>query len=371
MELPVLNNLPAYRRANRPRLPDWLRKRLPAGGEMMQTRKLIDGLSLATVCADARCPNQPECWSRRTAVFMILGRHCTRHCHYCAVQPGEPEPVAENEPARVAEAAAALGLRHVVITSVTRDDLPDEGADHFRRCVAAVHDRLPGAIVEVLTPDFHARAECIETVLSAGPAIFNHNIETVRRLTPVLRPQADYERSLEVLHAASKTGPEGARAHSRGRKPPECACFSDQPRRGERNLAVAPSGLDKNGREPTGGSRPRLCAFGPSGLRVANPLSVLVKSGLIIGLGETLAEIEQTLADLRAAGCQIVTIGQYLAPTERSAPVLKFYHPDEFSELGRLARGMGFLSVASGPFVRSSYNAEAVYHQATAGQADQ
>jgi lipoic acid synthetase len=317
MELPVLNNLPAYRRATRPRLPEWLRKRLPAGGEMMQTRRLIDGLGLATVCTDARCPNQPECWSRRTAVFMILGRHCTRHCHYCAVEPGVPEPVADDEPTRVAEAAAALGLRHVVITSVTRDDLPDEGAEHFRRCVAAVKERSPDAMVEVLTPDFHARAECIERVLSAGPAIFNHNIETVRRLTPVLRPQGDYQRSLAVLHAASKAG--------------------------------------------------------PSGLRVVNPQSVFIKSGLIIGLGETFAEIEQTLADLRAAGCQIVTVGQYLAPTDRSAPVVKFYRPEEFDAIARLARDMGFLSVASGPFVRSSYNAEEVYQNAigsTAGRAE-
>lgn len=300
--LPVLNNLPQFRRR---RLPAWLRKRLPSGGAVLHTRQLIDGLNLATVCTDARCPNQPECWSRRTAVFMILGRHCTRHCHYCSVACGEPEPVAADEPARVAEAAAALGLRHVVITSVTRDDLPDEGAAQFADCVHAVRARLGQAVIEVLTPDFHARAECIETVLASGPAIFNHNIETVRRLTPVMRPQADYDRSLAVLRA----------------------------------------GVD---------------------LRAAGRAVKFIKSGLIIGLGETDAEIAQTLADLRAAGCDILTIGQYLAPTDRSAPVARFYHPDEFDALAATARQMGFASVAAGPFVRSSYNAAEVYQQAAA-----
>lgn len=303
LELPVLNNLPEFRRlAGRRRLPDWLRKRLPRGVDVAATRRLIDGLNLATVCTDARCPNQPECWSRRTAVFMVLGRHCTRHCHYCSVTPGVPAPPADDEPARVAEAAAAMGLRHVVITSVTRDDLPDEGAGHFARCVQAVRARLPESMVEVLTPDFHARGECIDTVLSAGPAIFNHNIETVRRLSPVMRPQGDYQRSLDVLRLAA------------GRVPP----------------------------------------------------SAFVKSGLIIGLGETTGEIVETLADLRTAGCRIVTIGQYLQPTDRSAPVVKYYHPDEFDQIGQRARDMGFDSVASAPFVRSSYNAAEVYAQAQA-----
>ncbi|MDD4890590.1 MAG: lipoyl synthase [Phycisphaerae bacterium] len=313
MELPVLNNSPEFRRmAGRRRLPPWLRKRLPDGGVMMQTRALLDGLKLATVCTDARCPNQPECWSRRTAVFMIMGRSCTRHCHYCSVTPGIPEPLADDEPGRVAEAAAAMGLRHVVITSVTRDDLPDEGAGHFARCVAAVRAKLPESLVEVLTPDFHARRECIATVLAAGPAIFNHNIETVRRLTPVMRPQGEYERSLAVLRTA-------------------------------RELLAAEA---------------RTFLPGPAAKRA------FVKSGLILGLGETTEEALETLRDLRAAGCGIVTIGQYLQPTGRSAPVAKFYHPDEFAEIGEAATAMGFESVASGPFVRSSYNAAEVYERA-------
>jgi len=340
MELPVLNNLPEYRRLiGRRRLPPWLRKRLPDGAVMMQTRGLIDGLNLATVCTDARCPNLPECWSRRTAVFMVMGRHCTRHCHYCSVQPGAPAPLAGDEPGRVAEAAAAMGLRHVVITSVTRDDLADEGAGHFARCVRAVRERLPESPVEVLTPDFHARPDCIATVLRAGPAIFNHNIETVRRLTPVMRPQGEYERSLAVLRTARDL------LGRAGGFPTDYADYTDS----ERNKETNSFGNEKSAK---------------SAESVGNPNSAFVKSGLIIGLGETTAEILETLADLRAAGCQIVTIGQYLQPTDRSAPVAKFYHPDEFAELARQGRQMGFASVASGPFVRSSYNAAEVYQHA-------
>ena len=274
---------------------------------MMQTRLLLDELRLATVCSGARCPNLPECWSRHTATFLILGRHCTRACRYCAVDGGEPDPVEPDEPERLAEAAAAMGLRHVVITSVTRDDLADEGAGHYARCVQAVRGRLAGAIVETLTPDFHARGECIEPVLAAGVAIFNHNVEMVRRLTPALRPQADYDRSLRVL-------------------------------------AI--------GRE-------RLDASGDG--RAARRFT---KSGLMIGFGETRGEIIDTLSDLRAVGCEIVTIGQYLQPSPAHVPVARYYPPGEFDELGAEARAMGFVSVSAGPFVRSSYNAAEVYAQA-------
>ncbi len=317
MKLDVLNNDPQFRRRPGPdgrRLPPWLRKRLPGGGVMAETRRLLNRLELPTVCTDARCPNLPECWSKRVATFMIMGHHCTRRCHYCAVETARPGPLQDDEPERIAAAAAQMGLRHVVITSVARDDLPDEGADHFARCVRAVRDRLPEAFTEVLVPDMHARTECIRTVLDARPTIFNHNIETVRRLTPVIRPQARYDRSLDVLRIA------------RG-------LLSPSPSQGE-------------GR---GEGLPRR----------------FTKSGLMVGLGESTDEVLQTLTDLRSVGCDILTIGQYLAPTDRSAPVQRYYPPEEFDALAEQARALGFVSVASGPFVRSSYNAAEVYRQAS------
>ena len=189
------------------RLPRWLRKPLPTGSEMMKTRRLVDGLRLNTVCAEARCPNLGECWSRRTATFMILGDRCTRRCGFCAVKTARPEPPAEDEPQRLADAAAHLDLRHVVVTSVARDDLPDEGAGHFADCVRAVRERLPEATVEVLVPDFHARRECIQTVAKAEPEVFNHNIETVRSQTRRVRPQAGYDRSLHTLELAKAANP--------------------------------------------------------------------------------------------------------------------------------------------------------------------
>jgi lipoic acid synthetase len=275
------------------RLPRWLKRPIPAAGGMGFTRKLVEELGLETVCESAKCPNRSECWTRRTATFMVLGDVCTRPCGFCAVKRGQPEAVMDDEPERLAEACARLGLRHVVITSVTRDDLDDGGADHFRRCVLAVRERT-GATIEVLTPDFDGRAELIDVVLSARPEVFNHNLETVARLQRQVRRKSRYEVSLAVLRHV------------------KAACGS----------------------------------------------AVRTKSGLMLGLGETTEEVIETLADLRGVGCDLVTLGQYLQPGPRYLPVVRYVPPAEFDELGRMAREMGFLDVASGPFVRSSYHAE-------------
>lgn len=283
----------------RRRLPAWLKKPLPPGDAMMHTRRLLEGLKLTTVCAEARCPNLSECWTRGTATFMILGQHCTRRCGFCAVSTARPEPVEPDEPQRLAEAAEHLGLRHVVITSVARDDLPDEGAGHFARCVQATRRRLPEATIEVLVPDFHARSELIQTVVEAAPEVFNHNIETVASQQQRIRPAARYERSLDVLRIAKRLAP--------ARK---------------------------------------------------------TKSGIMVGLGETHDELIQTFADLAAVGCDMLTIGQYLRPSEAHLPVERFYPPDEFDELANAAKAAGFEAVASGPFVRSSYFAETLFGEA-------
>jgi len=280
------------------RLPRWLRKPLPTGNEMMRTRRLLDGLQLSTVCAEAKCPNLSECWTRRTATFMILGDRCTRRCGFCAVNTARPEPPAEDEPQRLADAAAHLNLRHVVITSVARDDLPDQGAAHFARCTRAVRKRLPQATVEVLVPDFHARRECIQTVADAEPEVFNHNIETVRSQARRVRPQGGYDRSLRTLELA----------------------------------------------------------------QTANP-RMQTKSGIMVGLGETRDELLEAFRNLLDVGCRLLTIGQYLRPTPEHIDVACYLPPGEFEELGELARQMGFAAVASSPFVRSSYFAEALYRK--------
>ncbi len=274
------------------RLPAWLKRPIPAAGGMYFTKDLIGELGLETICESARCPNRSECWTRRTATFMILGEVCTRPCGFCAVKRGHPEAVALDEPDRLAEACARLGLKHVVITSVTRDDLPDGGAEHFRRCVMAVRART-GATIEVLTPDFDGRPEAIEVVLSAEPEVFNHNIETVARLQQTVRRKSQYAVSLRVLELAKTLRP-----------------------------------------------------------------TVRTKSGLMLGLGETTEELIDTLADLRAIGCDFLTLGQYLQPSPRHLPVERYLPPEEFDELGRLARSLGFIEVASGPMVRSSYHAD-------------
>jgi len=288
------------------RFPPWLRKRVPAGGKAGRVRRILAELNLATVCSSAHCPNLPECFACGTATFLILGDVCTRNCRFCAIRSSaDPGPLREDEPEAVAEASARLGLRYVVITSVTRDDLADGGAAHFARTVRAVRDRLPDAVIEVLTPDFKGSHSCVETVLEARPDVFNHNVETVPRLYPRVRPQADYRRSLDVLAYAGK------RAAGRG--------------------AI-----------------------------------VYTKSGLMVGLGETHEEISVVLRDLRAAGCEMLTIGQYLAPSPAHVPVERFVEPSEFAAWEDEARAIGFAAVAAGPFVRSSYRAARVFQERNA-----
>jgi lipoyl synthase len=290
---------PAKRRR---RLPDWLKRRLPAAGRTDEIRQLLDGLHLATVCDGAHCPNRGECYARGTATFMILGETCTRNCRFCAVDSRDPGPPRADEPADVAEAAGRMGLSYVVVTSVTRDDLPDGGAGHFAATIQAIRRRLPEARVEVLTPDFQGDEAAIRTVLRAAPDVFNHNVETVPSLYGNVRPQADYRQSLDVLAAAGRIASE----------------------------------LGKR---------------------------IFTKSGLMVGLGETREEIRQVLGDLRAAECDILTVGQYLAPSEAHYPVERFVPPEEFAEIEAEALEMGFRAVAAGPFVRSSYRADEVFEQ--------
>ena len=280
--------------APRPRLPDWLRIKLPTSESFAQTRALLGELKLHTVCESAQCPNHWECWSQGTATFMIGGARCTRACGFCAVTTAKPLPLDPDEPARVAEAARRMRLRHVVITAVARDDLLDGGAEHFSKTVEAMRTSNPGTIIEVLTPDFLDRDASIDTVLSANPHIFNHNLETVRRLTPSVRSRATYDRSLSVLRKV------------------------------------------KAKRRDT----------------------MYTKSGLMLGLGERDEEAMEAMGDLRAVGCDILTLGQYLQPTLKHLPVVEFVSPERFDEFGRRARGMGFTHVASGPLVRSSYHAD-------------
>jgi len=278
----------------RPRLPEWLRIRLPTTESFASTRALLDELKLHTVCESARCPNHWECWSKGTATFMIAGDRCTRACGFCAVTTAKPFALEADEPARVAEATRRMRLKHVVITAVARDDLPDGGAEHFRKTIETVRALNPGTVIEVLTPDFNNRDASIDTVLAANPDIFNLNLETVRRLTPAVRSRATYERSLSVLGKVK-------------------ARRSD---------------------------------------------SVYTKSGLMLGLGETEEELFTALADLRRVGCDILTLGQYLQPTVQHLPVLEFVPPDKFDRYGEHARSLGFIHVASGPMVRSSYHAD-------------
>ncbi len=288
------------------RFPPWIKKRIPTGEEAAHVRGLLAELGLETVCSGAHCPNQAECFARGTATFLILGATCTRSCRFCAIEAADPGPLRADEPQAVAEACARLGLRHVVVTSVTRDDLPDGGAGHFARTIEAIRARLPKAVLEVLTPDFQGDRAALRTVLAARPDIFNHNVETVPRLYATIRPEADYGQSLAVLAAA-------------------------------RELAEAAG------------------------------LAVHTKSGLMVGLGETDAEVRAVLADLRAARVDIVTLGQYLAPSRAHAPVERFVTPEAFAALEAEARAMGFAAVAAGPFVRSSYMAEEVYAGRTGG----
>lgn len=280
--------------AARPRLPEWLRFSLPTSSAFTKTRELLNDLRLHTVCESAKCPNHWECWSKGTATFMIAGDRCTRACGFCAVSTMKPLALEADEPQRVAEATKRMGLKHVVITAVARDDLADGGAEHFRQTIEATRAANPGIVIEVLVPDFLDKDECIETVLAADPEIYNHNLETVRRLTPSVRHRATYDRSLSVLAKVKVRRPE-----------------------------------------------------------------VFTKSGLMLGLGETEAEVFTAMEDLRRSECDILTLGQYLQPTLKHLPVVEFVHPAKFAELGARAEALGFVHVASGPMVRSSYHAEA------------
>jgi lipoyl synthase len=278
------------------RLPDWLKRPLPSGNENFYTQHLLDDLKLETVCENARCPNRPECYSRRTATFMILGNVCTRPCSFCSVPKASALDVIDverDEPERLAEAAVRLGLKHVVTTSVTRDDLPDGGAAHFRECIHAVRRRLPQAAVEVLTPDFLGDVAAIDIVIDAKPEVFNHNLETVPRLYKRVRGRAEYRRSLNLLDRIKQ----------------------------------------RDAKQVT-------------------------KAGLMLGLGETHEELFDVFADLRAIGCDVLTLGQYLAPTLKHTPVERFVPPQEFDAIAAQARLLGFQQVVAGPYVRSSYHAD-------------
>ena len=274
------------------RLPEWMRVRFQSQGAFRDVSGLVRGLRLHTVCEEAHCPNIGDCWSQRTATFMIMGDTCTRHCGFCAVNTGRPGAVDPDEPARLAQASAEMGLRHVVVTSVTRDDLPDGGASHFAAVILAIRAAIAGATVEVLIPDFQGDRAALATVLAARPDVLNHNLETVRRLQRSVRPRANYDRSLGVLEAARELAP-----------------------------------------------------------------AIATKSGLMVGLGETAAEVVAALRDLRAVGCELITVGQYLRPSERHLPIDRFYTPAEFQSLRAEADALGFRHVACAPLVRSSYHA--------------
>ena len=293
--LEILNEAPAP--APQRRLPPWLKRPLPQPN-MYFTDSVIRDLRLETVCESAKCPNRTECWSQKTATFMILGNVCTRPCGFCSVPKGKTTALELDEPERVAEATQRLGLSYVVITSVTRDDLPDGGADHFYRCVLAVREKT-GATVEVLTPDFLGNRAAIHRVIEAAPEVFNHNTETVPRLYHRVRRNAEYRRTLDLLDQVKQTAPE-----------------------------------------------------------------MTTKSGLMLGLGETTEELFEVFSDLRAVGCDMLTIGQYLQPSKEHLPVERYVPPDEFDHIGNLARKLGFSLVASGPFVRSSYHAGEMAHEA-------
>jgi len=285
-------------KANRPdsavlRKPEWIRVRAPGSREYLATRAIVREHNLHTVCEEAACPNIGECWSRRHATMMIMGDTCTRACAFCNVKTGLPGALDPHEPSNVGMAVAKLGLEHVVITSVDRDDLADGGAEHFAKTVAAIHASSPATTVEILTPDFLRKAGAIEVVMAASPDVFNHNLETVPRLYLTIRPGARYFASLRLLQRAKELAPAG-----------------------------------------------------------------FTKSGLMVGLGESREEVMQVMDDLRVAGVDFLTIGQYLQPTRKHAPVDRFWTPDEFKALEATARAKGFMMVSATPLTRSSYHAD-------------
>lgn len=274
------------------RKPEWMRVRLSSTAHLNKVNNLLQQYNLNTVCEAANCPNRLECFSSKTATFMILGKECTRHCTFCNVTSNQPELVNPNEPENIAKAIQELGLKHAVITSVTRDDLIDEGAGHFASTVKAIRNHNPNTTIEVLTPDFNGKTECIRCVIDSKPDVYNHNIETVERLYETVRPEADYQQSLNVIKSIKTIDPK-----------------------------------------------------------------MVTKSGIMLGLGETQEEIIKTLQDLRDAGCDIVTIGQYMQPSEKHVKMVRYIHPDEFKKYEDIAYELGFSAVASSPLVRSSYKA--------------
>jgi len=277
-------------------LPAWLRQKAPAPEVLAEMKALLDRLSLHTVCESAHCPNQGVCFTRGTATFLIMGDVCTRNCRFCAVTSGVSLPLDPHEPANLAEAVSKLNLRYVVVTSVTRDDLPDGGAQHFAATIEEIRRASPRTQIEVLIPDFRGSLEALKTVVEKEPEVLNHNVETVPRLYPTVRPQADYKQSVELLGRVKQL---------------------------DRTLAT--------------------------------------KSGLMLGLGEERREVIQVMEDLRGANCDFLTIGQYLRPSPEHHPVVRFVTPEEFEEYRRMGVEMGFRGIASGPFVRSSYNAAEMY----------
>jgi lipoyl synthase len=294
-ELSPIESKPVNRRAGH--RPDWLKIRIPGDLQQLPVSRLMNDLALNTVCQEARCPNIFECWSSGTATFMVLGEICTRRCTFCAVGKGKPLAAESDEPRRVAEAVQKMGVKHAVITMVNRDDMSDGGAEHVSQTVAAVRE-IAGAAVEVLVSDFDGNRDALLTVIASKPEVLAHNIETVPRLYPQVRPVAKYQRSLDVLRWAHEERFEG----------------------------------------------------------------MLTKCSIMLGLGETEDEVMAVAADLRAAGVDIFTMGQYLAPTGNHHPVRRYYTPDEFAELGRQAKALGFHHVESAPLVRSSYMAHRAIH---------
>jgi lipoic acid synthetase len=277
--------------------PAWLKKALPKGGDYQRVKQMLKGAGLHTVCQEANCPNMFECFSKDTSTFMILGSECTRNCRFCNVTPAPPTPVDLGEPQRVADAAQKLGLSYVVVTSVTRDDLPDGGASHFAATIRAIKATLPNhPKVEVLIPDFQGNTEALKTVIEARPDVINHNIETVAPLYPAVRPQADYGQSCDLFRQVKQIDP-----------------------------------------------------------------AMPVKSGIMAGLGESMEQLEQAMTDLYRSGVDMLTVGQYLQPTRAHLAVQRYYRPEEFEIIEKMARRIGFEKVASGPFVRSSYNASDLF----------
>jgi lipoic acid synthetase len=283
------------------RKPEWIKTRARTGPEFMAMRERVSGAGLHTVCQEAACPNIYECWEDREATFLIGGAQCTRRCDFCQIDTGKPEPLDRDEPRRVAESVATMGLRYATVTGVARDDLPDEGAWLYAETVRAIHERNPGCGVEVLIPDFSANPELLAEVFAAAPEVLAHNLETVPRIFKRIRPAFRYERSLDVLTQARTAG-------------------------------------------------------------------LVTKSNLILGMGEEIPEVHAALADLRAAGCDLITITQYLRPTPRHHPVERWVRPEEFVALAEVARELGFLGVMSGPLVRSSYRAGRLHAQAIAAR---